>query len=73
MHAFHKAHNELTDWLVSAEQTLQTVESHPNAEQVMETLEKEVRHGFVQFVYLCTVYIMLCVLRQSSALCWSLR
>ncbi|XP_043245138.1 dystonin-like isoform X38 [Amphibalanus amphitrite] len=42
VHAFHKAHNELTEWLVSAEQTLQTVDSQHNAEQLMETLEKEV-------------------------------
>ena len=42
VHAFHKAHNELTEWLVAAEQTLQTVESHPDAEQIMDRLEKEV-------------------------------
>ena len=42
VHAFHKSHNELTDWLVSAEQTLQTVDSQQNAEKIMDKLEKEV-------------------------------
>ena len=40
--AFHKSHNSLTDWLVSAEQTLQTADSQPNSEQVMAALEREV-------------------------------
>lgn len=42
VHAFHSAHGRLSDWLVEAEQALQTVESLPNPDETMEELEKQV-------------------------------
>ena len=42
VHAFHKAHTSLNDWLVDTEQTLLAVDTLPSPDETVEHLEQQV-------------------------------
>ncbi|XP_043207067.1 microtubule-actin cross-linking factor 1-like isoform X6 [Amphibalanus amphitrite] len=43
VHAFHKAHTSLNDWLVDTEQTLLAVDTLPSPDETVEHLEQQVQ------------------------------